>query len=416
MGSTCADIMIVERGILMKSRMQQRGLTVLLVVVSLIQIFPILTFAEPSVQTYYYDTFIRTKEDKGYSGEEPVNESDKHYGWKLGKFVIEGYTNSPSQDENGTQVFLKNVGDTVTLSFFLDQDVNKLNGDEKLTIGEDKDGYDLHFQLKKQDFGRGALIVKHTDYQNSSAEPIVYRDYLSSLTVGANTQIKLCEEGDYEVALNYKVREAHVSIAGHNTLPTETDYRIFYTFSVRNGNCMVYPFDILTGAELSNSSMTENGFKLDLAKSRYLDINIKKEMLTDSADGLIEDTRFNKSAQDGDEYTDEGIYTITVKNRYTIEQTIKKIYVGKNNVLKEYFIAGLSSTNSDQPNANLNTGLNNETDDGNAKISNTKIVIIAILTLCVIFVIILILLKKRNTSDKAHNNSQNRADVEGENK
>ena len=33
---------------------------------------------------------------------------------------------------------------------------------------------------------------------------------------------------------------------------------------------------------------------------------------------------------DGEKYTDEGIYTITVSNPYTEEKTVKKIYVGTN--------------------------------------------------------------------------------------
>jgi len=388
----------------MKSKKQQ-GLAVILVVVLLMQMFPLLTFAESSIQTYYYDNFIKTKKDKGYSGEELIKESDKHYGWKLGKFVVEGYTNSPCKDENGNQVFLKNVGDTVTLSFCLEQDINKLNGNEKLSIGEDKDGYDQHFLIDRQNFGRGALLVKFTDYQNS-AKQFVYTNYLPGKTVGANTQIKLCEEGDYEVALNYKVKETHISVAGYNILPTETDYRIFFKFSVRNGNCMVYPFDIVTGDELTNSTMTENGFKLDLAKSRYLDINIKKEILVDSADGVIEDTRFNKSANDGNEYTDEGIYTITVKNRYLNGETVKKIYVGKNSSLKKYFIAELSLENSNPSNTMGKSEFNN----GNVTISKTILLYIAIIAIVVIFIVILVvlvLLKKRKTSKKTHNNEQN---------
>jgi len=78
---------------------------------------------------------------------------------------------------------------------------------------------------------------------------------------------------------------------------------------------MIFPFDVKTGAELTNTAITENGFYLDLAKSRYLDINIKKEVLKNGADGLTEDIRFNKPAKDGYEYIDEGIYTITVSNR-----------------------------------------------------------------------------------------------------
>src|SRR5699024_9211476 len=56
----------------------------------------------------------------------------------------------------------------------------------------------------------------------------------------------------------------------------------------------------------------------------------------------VEDTRFNGPARDGVEYVDEGIYTITVTNEYTGQSTIKKIYVGENEVLKAHMTTGLS--------------------------------------------------------------------------
>lgn len=56
----------------------------------------------------------------------------------------------------------------------------------------------------------------------------------------------------------------------------------------------------------------------------------------------MEDTRFNGPAKDGAEYTEEGIYTITVSNNYTNQFTVKKIYVGTNNILRAYMTTGLS--------------------------------------------------------------------------
>ena len=105
---------------------------------------------------------------------------------------------------------------------------------------------------------------------------------------------------------------------------------------------MVYPFDVATGAELTNTAVTQNGFYLDLARSRYLDINIKREVLAEGAIGLTEDVRFNRPARDGDQYTDEGIYTITVSNRYTGQETTKQIYVGTNKILMAHMVTGLS--------------------------------------------------------------------------
>ncbi|OZG60114.1 hypothetical protein BLEM_2054 [Bifidobacterium lemurum] len=104
---------------------------------------------------------------------------------------------------------------------------------------------------------------------------------------------------------------------------------------------MVFPRDSETGSELSNTSFTENGFTLDLAQSHYLDIDVRKSVFNAETNVLTEDTRFNKPAADGQTYTDEGVYTITVTNRYTDEKTKKVIYVGTNDVLKAYAATGL---------------------------------------------------------------------------
>ena len=240
------------------------------------------------------------------------------------------------KESDGNIVFLKNVGDKVTLWFNLNQNINELNGDKDLKITDDTEGYDKYFETERTDFGKGTLIIRYTDYNNNSSEPQVYKNYLAANTsVGADTKVQLFEEGDYEVALDYEVTSDQlIDKVGH--------YRIFFTFSVRNGNCMVYPLDVSTGSELTNGSMTENGFMLDLAKSRYLQINVKREVLTDSADGLVEDTRSNAPAKDGEKYTEEGIYTITATNQYTNQKTTKKIYVGTNNLMKAVMTSGLS--------------------------------------------------------------------------
>lgn len=286
-------------------------------------------------QTYGLGTKVRVKNFDGYFGEEMIDKKDVHYGWDIGNFFVSGYTDEV-EDADEDMVFLKNVGDKVTLWFKLNQNIDCLNGKDNLSITADSEGYDQYFETPKIDFGRGVLIIRYTDHNNVKAEPTIYTNYLeANATVGADTKVQLFEEGDYEVALDYEITSDElIDKVGH--------YRIFFKFSVRNGNCMVYPFDVKTGSELTNSSMTENGFRLDLAKSRYLKINLKREMLKDSADGLVEDTRFNGPAKDGAEYTEEGIYTITVSNEYTGQFTTKKIYVGTNNILRAYMTTGLS--------------------------------------------------------------------------
>jgi hypothetical protein len=289
---------------------------------------------------YYLGSVVNTGKDNGYSENNDIELKDPHYGWTLGRFFISGFTRV-QEDAGSNPVFLKTLGDTVALWFVLDQDIEKLNDDEKLSISDDNNGYDMYFGIKKSDFGRGTLIVRKTDYNNLSHDPIVYYDYLDAKSVGADTKVELFEEGDYEVALDYEIKKAGVSAFGKDITNTYTNYRIRFSFSVRNGNCMVYPFDVATKAELTNTSITESGFYLDLAKSRYLDIDIKKEVLAEGAEGLSEDVRFNTPTKDGNEYTQEGIYTITVSNRYTNEKTTKIIYVGTNNILKAHVTTGL---------------------------------------------------------------------------
>ena len=163
------------------------------------------------------------------------------------------------------------------------------------------------------------------------------------------------------MALDYEITDNRlIDKKGH--------YRIFFNFSVRNGNCMVYPFDLETGSELTNKAVTENGFYLDLAKSRYLKVHLKRETLTEGADGLVEDTRFNGPARDGAKYTDEGIYTITVSNEYTGQSTVKKIYVGSNKILKSHMATGLDIS---EINKLVDEGAK-ISDDGNIKLNSSQ--------------------------------------------
>lgn len=281
---------------------------------------------------------VKVSQSATYSGMEEIKNGDLHYGWDLGQFFISGFTAQDKEKDDGTPVFLKNVGDVVTLWFHLQQDINALNGDSSVTIMYDKEGSDQYFQTPTTIFGRGMLIIRYTDHENVKHDPVMYYDYLeANTTLGADTRVQLFEEGDYEVALDYAINKdgfAFLDSTGH--------YRISFKFKVRNANCMVYPFDVKTGAELTNSSLTENGFYLDLARSRYLKVYMKKEVWTEGMDGLVADTRFNTSAKDGDLYTDEGIYTITAKNEYTGLETVKRIYVGANPILKAYMTSNYS--------------------------------------------------------------------------
>lgn len=297
---------------------------------------------EGTLKMYLGYSAEKTGLDNGYYNTLEIGKDDPHFGLSIGKFYISGFTGVTSKDGEHF-IFLKTVGDDVELHFELAQDIDMIGGDTSVTINQDTGGYDRQFGISPTNFGRGTLIVRFTDYQNNTGEPQVYTDYLAAKSTGsADTVIALNEEGDYEVALDYEIKKDSRILGTAATTSTFTNYRIHFVFSVRNGNCMVFPFDLVTGEELRNTAIAPNGFKLDLAYSRYLTINVKLSTLTEGAQGVVEDIRFNRPARDGEEYTQEGIYTITVQNEYTEQETTKTLYVGSDESLIDYVTQGFS--------------------------------------------------------------------------
>ena len=287
------------------------------------------------------NSLVNTGKDNGFSERNLVDNDDPHWGWEMGDFLVSGFTRV-TEDSQGTTVLLKNVGDTVTLRFELGQDIDNLNDTENLSVSEDKNGWDQKFGVSPQNFGRGMLIVKQTNHMNETNTEL-YRDFLSAKgSKDAVTKVDVFEEGDYEVALDYELKRPRLNVFGWKPAYSYSNYQVSFKFSVRNGNNMVFPMDLATGSELVNQAAAEKGFRLDLAKSRYLDIDLKRSTLNAGADGLVEDTRFNRPARDGSEYTEEGVYTITVRNRYTGSETVKTIYVGTDTILKAHAKTGLS--------------------------------------------------------------------------
>ena len=296
-----------------------------------------------SGQKWNLGSVTKTGLDNGYTDNKAVDKNDPHYGWSLGQFYVSGYTQRKSDSKNG-DVFLKNVGDKVELHFELLQDIDKLNGNDNLIVNYDRNGYDRYFATQQFNDCRGLLIIRKTDYQNNTEDPVIYTNYLDGVKQGADTVVEFCEEGDYEVALDYELKLSHYGTEWNDkvSVPTYTNYRIYFTFKIRNGNCMVFPFDTETGSELTNEAFTDNGFYLDLANSRYLEINVKRSVFVEKAGDFTEDVRFNRPAADGAQYTDEGVYTITVKNLYTSQETTKVIYVGKDPIMRAYVVTGYS--------------------------------------------------------------------------
>lgn len=269
-----------------------------------------------------------------YTDPTSIGKKDPHFGWELGSFKLEGYTKKVD-GKSDSPVFLKNVGDNVLLSFSLAYDIAKLNDDEHLSISDDNDIDINNSPNKNKPIGYGTLFIYKTDENGNTSEPIIYKDFLkANVSVGADTVVQLLEEGDYTIILDYELKSSPREVANVDILPKHSNYQISYSFLVRNGNCMVFPFDLKENKELKNKAITPNGFRLDLAKSKYLSINVTHSVIVDGPNGKSEDIRFNGPAKDGAEYTDEGIYTISVKNQYTGVSTKKTIYVGDSTYYK----------------------------------------------------------------------------------
>lgn len=276
---------------------------------------------------------IKMQHDNGYAVPENIEKEDPHYGWGLGSFSIQGYTELV-YDNDGTPVFLKNVGDELILGFELkEKNIDKLRGKEDLKISEDSNGFDKTFEVAQTNFGKGCLIVVETDYRNTAHSPVIYTDYLTAVQKKtANTKVKPFAEGDYEIALDYELQSA-----GFLGSPVYTDYQIRSRFKIRNSNCMVFFYKLGESKdEITNGAVAEDGFKIDFKNSYFLNVTIVKEILVENDGVLTLDTRYNKAASDGSQYTEEGLYTITVSNQYTNEKTTKKISVGRNKVLNVY--------------------------------------------------------------------------------
>lgn len=292
--------------------------------------------------SYYLGDFEKVKTDSGFSKPENLELDDPHYGWSLGRFVVQGHS-QVQKTESGTPVILKSNKDRVILKFELNQDIEKLNGKENLQISTDENGYDSNFGIEKTNFGKGMLVVRKTDPQNKREDPTVYTDYLTIVQADPNSKdaiIELNEAGEYQIALDYEIKNNKHVYFGQSILPGFTNYRIVAEFIVANGNAMVYPMEIESGNELTNQAYTDKGFYLDLANSPNLNITVKKEVLNDTESGLTEDTRYNRAAKDKEEFSEEGIYTISVLNPYTSERTEKVIHVGTNRLLRAAAVNG----------------------------------------------------------------------------
>lgn len=292
-------------------------------------------------EAYEFNKVFRVDSSDGFKEPTAIKSEDPHNDWTLGKFYVSGYT-SVMQDGSDCPVFLKVPGDKAALWFNLEYALDKCNGRKDVKVDYIESGSDLYFGTPTiSNWGRGTLIIRKTD-QNNKQERYIYTNYLeASASAGANTRIDLFEEGDYEVALDYQLHYDKPFVFGKTTTKTLA-YQMFFKFKVRNGDISAFIRDIDTNQFITNANIAENGFFIDVANSQYLSLSIKREVMSESLDGLVEDTKFSGVAKEGRPYTEEGIYTVTVKNSATGDSIEKKVYVGDSDILKAHVATGIS--------------------------------------------------------------------------
>lgn len=261
----------------------------------------------------------------GYAANNKPASDDPHSGWKLGRFIISGFT-----EETDTGVFLKTLGDDITLMFELYEDINCLNGNEKLSIANDSKAIDVPFNYNEKNtaFGAGALLVQHEDFRHNKSPIHPYEDFLFANYSGlVNTSVEINEEGKYNIALDYLIKD-------NGFLGKTNGYRISFSFEVKNGDGIAFLRNADTLSELQNYSISENGFKVDLAKSHSVKVHVTRKDISISGTAL--DVREDKPASDGESFTKPGYYIVDMTNTETGKTVTKNLFVGSLTDLREF--------------------------------------------------------------------------------
>ena len=204
-----------------------------------------------------------------------------------------------------------------------------MNGNPKLSIANDKNGYDRQFQVEQTDFKHGTLIIRHTDYQGVTHD-VIYTDFLAAYSrTGADTRVQLFEEGDYEVALDYEICDS-------SGIDSYTNYRMYFKFKIRNGNNMAFVFNNDSPAKiLKDGERSASGIRIDLANSHYLNVQVKEYEVRNGVSGYTYNLVRDVIANDGEIYQNQGKYEITVTNRYQLNGGITLvIYVGDDPIIR----------------------------------------------------------------------------------
>ena len=271
-----------------------------------------------------------------------IFESDDPYSgdWEIGTFTIRGFTDKEKNDQ-GEYVFLKTNGDVIKMTFDLGpDDINCLNDCDNLIINSDKNGYDQNFGVNVNEFEHGTLIIRYTDPDNT---PYTY-EYVNFLEANASTEadtsVMFFEEGDYEVALDFEIKNKN------SLFKKYSNYKMYFKFSIRNGKNTMYAFeksdDGSKGSQLNDRDVTPNGFYIDLAGSQYITVDVTKYELVGNNSSKRKELLWNNPANDGDVFDEPGIYEVKFTNKdQSRDSYTKTYYVGTDPFLMALSVNGL---------------------------------------------------------------------------
>lgn len=363
------------------------------------------TVSANNANSYSWSQLNSCVDGSGYSNPKTLSVGDPLVGVNVAEIKLSNFSSITNKD--GKRYFLITVPDVPVLSIELKTDLSNLGG-SGAWVNEDGDSRipDYGFLGK---IGEGWLGISHTDYQGK-VQTVCVKDVLKKINNTSFTPAWFGSEGSYKISLCFET--ARVSsrekewknpfkYVWKNTY-SYNNYRIDAQFEIRNANAQVFAFDS-KGNELLSGAVC-NQFTLDFANSRYLQINIKREVAVNSNE-LMEstDVRFNSVGVDKRTYDTPGVWTITARNEVTGVSTTRRILVIDSNDTEEANALKEATSKKYSEFSSLNVQHNNEsvnTNNENTISENKDGIVVAIIVSATVVVLAIIIgaviIKKKN--------------------
>jgi hypothetical protein len=271
-------------------------------------------------------------DNTGYANAASLGDGDPLLGVDTVEICVNNFSSTLVKDNQ--RVFLKSNPDIPTVNINVKMDNLDNIGETGSFLTSDSYTVVPSYGYRGK-IGRGLLIVEFTDCQGNKKiyptpdlfDVLKENDGLLPMSIG--------EEGKYRVAVLFEAGRYVKSVKKwknpfyykKQAVYEYRNYIVEAEFSVFNGNTIIYPMDS-NGNELTNGSVVDQGFYLDFASSKNLQVQVKREILA-SENRLKEtsDVRFNTVGVDKRFYSAPGIYTITTKNQITEATTTVRILV-----------------------------------------------------------------------------------------